>query len=170
MHTTNGGGLGDDDIGSLYKSIQFQQGYGFGYMDPFPYESYGLGFGESISSLFRMAIPYLKEGQTYLGKKAVNTVANIANDAIEGKSVPESAKRHVYEAADDVFAKAPAHLAQIANKRGRSQIKSVNHSDASASATTPQRRGTTGVRKRLRLGSNARTGLLKTYPALNNIL
>lgn len=176
MMRRSGRGLKDETIGPLYQSIHFQRGYGVGFMDPFPYETYGLGFGDTLSSLFRMAMPYLKQGLKYLGKKAVDTAANVASDAIEGRSVSASAKENVSSAAGDVFAKIPKTLAAIADKSRTLGKKSVNSSRALSESTSDsppppaKRRKFSSARKRSRFQSKIGRGILKTYPGLSELV
>jgi hypothetical protein len=164
---SGGGGGGEieerDSIGPMYKSINFQRGYGIGYVDPMPYEKYGLGFGDTISNLFRMAVPYLKRGLKHLGRKAVETAANVAQDAIEGENVPESMKLHAGATARELMAKAPEAFSRIINKNdgridtGVSPMRSVR-------AGRAQKR-TRGARSRA--GKRIRTG--KGYPVFEDV-
>jgi hypothetical protein len=137
-----GGGLGSpDEIGDVYRSsVLYQRGFGFGEEYDLS-ETYGLGFGDSIMQLFRLAAPVLKKGLTsglkMLGNTAVNTAANIAQDAIAGENVKESAQKHVSAAAEDVFARAPAMVTALlkksrANKRKSSSRPSAGRVVASA--------------------------------------
>ena len=175
LYCSRGGGRGEEDrdsIGPLYKSIHFQRGYGIGYVDPFPYETYGLGFGDSISNLFRMALPYLKQGLKHLGKKAVDTVANVAHDVIEGRNIPEAAKEHVTTATQELIAKAPKALTELMNKN-----KQISEMPISSRANVAPRR-TTGKRKQAgkkrgvpakKRGSEIRAASSK-YPGLHGVL
>jgi hypothetical protein len=167
VYCKSGGGGGEieerESIGPLYKSINFQRGYGVGYVDPLPYEKYGLGFGDTISNLFRMAVPYLKHGLKHLGRKAVETVANVAQDAIEGQNVPESMKLHAGTTARELMAKAPEALSRIINKNegltdaGVSPMGSVHAGRAQKRTRGQYRRG----------GKRVRTG--KGYPVFADL-
>lgn len=161
-----GEGIGDNDdnIGDIYRSIMYQRGYGFD--DEFvDYDAtYGLGFGEVLSNVFRLATPLLKKGLQYLGNQAVSTVANIAQDAIAGQNVAESAKKHVSHAAGDVFAKAPAAIANsVLKTRGIKRGPDSSLEDVNWGRRSRQKR----IRKNIR-GKIGR-GLLQEYPALKKI-
>lgn len=98
--TTVGGGVPPEDIGSVYRSILHQQGYGLRNFN----EVQGLGFW---SDLWAMGRPLMHEGLRYFGAKAVDTASNIAQDAINGKNVKDAIETRFKEAKHDVIAKVP---------------------------------------------------------------
>ena len=55
----------------------------------------GHGLGSMISGFFRRAFPFIFSGAEALGKQALKTGVNIANDVIDGKSLKESAGAHI---------------------------------------------------------------------------
>lgn len=55
----------------------------------------GHGIGSVLSGLFRSAVPMIKRGLAFVGKKALKTGAHIASDLLEGKSFGESARKRV---------------------------------------------------------------------------
>ena len=55
----------------------------------------GHGLGSMISGFFRRAFPFIFSGAKALGKQALKTGVNIANDVIDGKSLKESAGAHI---------------------------------------------------------------------------
>ncbi len=57
----------------------------------------GHGFGSFLSGLFQSALPMLKSGATVLGKQALRTGWQIANDVVDGKSFSESSRRRIPE-------------------------------------------------------------------------
>ena len=57
----------------------------------------GHGLGSFLSGLFRRAMPFLTRGAKSLGKQALRTGLNIANDVVEGSSFRDAAIRHVPE-------------------------------------------------------------------------
>ena len=57
----------------------------------------GHGLGSFLSGLFRRAVPFLTRGAKSLGKQALRTGLNIANDVVEGSSFKDLAMRHVPE-------------------------------------------------------------------------
>lgn len=158
-----GRGLGDgDEIGDVYRSVLYQKGYGLGY-DFDPGEVHGLGFADGFMSLIRYAMPVLKSGLQFLGKQAVSTAANIAQDAIEGKNVKEAAKEHIIRAGEDIFAKAPTAIADAVINRTGKKRKVV--SQQSAGELVARARPVKRFKKTNRVGR----GLLATYPALAKI-
>lgn len=159
-----GGGFGDGEgIGDVYRSVLYQRGYGLGY-DIDLGDTYGLGFGDNLMSLIRYALPMLKGGLQYLGKQAVSTAANIAQDAIEGKSVKESAKEHISKVGEDIFAKAPAALAGAVIKPGGVKRKAVSQDSPGALVA----RARQPPAKKVKRGNYQRIGkgLVNTFPAL----
>lgn len=152
-----GEGFENPAIGPLYKSVMYQRGYGFGYTEPDIYGTYGLGLGDTLSRVYQFALPIVKKGLQYLGKKAVGTVANIAEDAIKGRNIPESTKQHVTKATGEIFAKAPEAIAQVMDKR--------NGQTSSSISLKRSRKRVTSQPKRKKFGK----GLLATYPLLDKL-
>lgn len=70
--------------GSVFRGAAFQKGY---------------GLGGAFRRFFTWFLPLLKEHTLPIaknfGKEIVQNVANIANDAINGENIEESAKKHV---------------------------------------------------------------------------
>lgn len=121
---TVGSGMGDDDdnIGHVYKSVLYQRGFGIGHEFDFG-RVHGLGFADGLMSMIRMAMPVIKKGVQFLGNHAVSTVANIAQDAIAGENVKDSARKRVSEAAEDIFARVPQALAaNVLKTQGRKRL------------------------------------------------
>jgi predicted house-cleaning noncanonical NTP pyrophosphatase (MazG superfamily) len=137
----------DDDIGSTYRGVLYQRGFGGRFTDDYD-EIYGLGWGTTLKNLFNFAKPLFKQGAKYLGRKAVDTAANIANDAISGENIKESVKRRITDTGEEIFAKAPEVITQLVNKRQASKIK------------------TNKGRKRRKIGR----GILQEYPGLKKLL
>lgn len=153
-----GSGLADnrDEIGDLYRNnVLYQRGYGFSEEYDFS-DTYGVGFGDVIMQLLRAAGPVLKQGLTsglkMLGNTAVNTAANIAQDAIAGQNMKNSAKKHVTAAAEQVFAKAPGIVTELIKKRTAEKRKANSRPSAGKLVASARRRRT-----------------LEEYPALKNL-
>ena len=68
----------------VFRGVAFQRGYGLG-------NFFQRFFSWVIPHLKQHALPIAKE----IGKEVVSNVANIANDAIEGRDIKESAKRNI---------------------------------------------------------------------------
>lgn len=151
-----GGGLGGrEKIGEVYKRGVFhQRGYGYKLR-----RTYGLGFGSSLLSLFRMAAPALKSGLKYLGNTAVNAAANIAHDAVNGDSIKESARQHLRAAAEDIFAKAPEALMNAGPIRVERKRTVASRSSAGRLAASARKR------KKAKTSHN-----FEEYPALSKLV
>lgn len=161
-----GGGIGDGDgVGDVYRSVLYQRGYGLGY-DIDLGQTYGLGFSDGLMSLIRYALPMLKGGLQYLGKQAVSTAANIAQDAIEGKNVRDSAKEHISKAGEEILAKAPASITEAFIKPTGVKRKAVSQDSAGALVA---RARLPPPSKKFKRSNRIGKGLLNTYPALAKI-
>lgn len=57
----------------------------------------GHGLGSMLSGLFRSAMPMVKSGLAAVGRQALRTGAQIANDVADGQSLGNSAKRRINE-------------------------------------------------------------------------
>ena len=167
--TVYGSGLAKNDdrpIGGVYRGILYQRGYGLGqynYSD-----RHGLGFMDGLAGFARFILPSVKNGLKYLGSQAVETVANIAQDAIAGNDIKNSAKRRVREAAQDIFAKAPKAIMQaVSGDKSRGvKRRALSHKNAGklvASARQPT--------KRPKKSQNiVGKGLLEQFPALQRLV
>lgn len=101
-----GKGIAKDDVGAIYRAILHQRGYGARDFD----EMNGYGFWQDLWS---MGKPLLTKGLKYLGSLGVNTVSNIAHDAMEGKNIKEAAQDRFQEAQDDIVARVPGTVKDI---------------------------------------------------------
>lgn len=136
------GRTSDDDIGSIYKASLSQRGYGLRDFD----EIEGYGFWQDLWAIGK---PLLKEGLRFFGTKAVDTAANVARDAIEGKNVKESAISRLAEAKDDVIAQVPGTITGLFRKRHSSDLykgnskkrKTISQPSAGILATAARKKG-----------------------------
>lgn len=96
----------------------------------------GTGFGSTIMSMFRMAVPILKA----LGSKAVNVVSNIAQDAIQGSNIKDSAVLHTKNEVGDIMAKAPGIFKGLVTKASDAIGTQISQPVSAASTTTPPTR------------------------------
>ena len=53
----------------------------------------GYGLGSIFRGLFRWAVPHLKQGAEMLGKKALQTGVNVAQDVLAGENLKTAVKR-----------------------------------------------------------------------------
>lgn len=81
-------------IGEIYRtSSRYQKGYGL--LGSNYYPKHGGGFGNILSSLWRVAFPMIKTGAKKLGSAALDVATNVAADALQGKDIREAAKEHL---------------------------------------------------------------------------
>jgi hypothetical protein len=86
---------------NIYRGQALMSGYGV-------QRGYGLGntfkrFMRWVVPLYkRYAQPKLESGLRELGRTAVSTASNIANDAISGRNVKEAAEEHINTAVDSI--------------------------------------------------------------------
>ena len=62
----------------------------------------GYGLGSMLKGMLRSAIPLIKEGGKYLGKKALQTGINVAQDVLDGKNVKRATSSNLKEMARNV--------------------------------------------------------------------
>ena len=58
----------------------------------------GYGIGSFLKGLFRSAVPFIKDGAKSIGKTALSTGLNIANDIMSGQDIKSSARTRALEA------------------------------------------------------------------------
>lgn len=79
---------------SYYGSQALQSGYGLEGYRGTPYQR-GAGLGSFFKSLFRMAVPVLKNIGRKVGKQALHTGADLLADIAHGKPVIESTRKQL---------------------------------------------------------------------------
>lgn len=165
-----GSGFNKDDaqsVGGVYRGVLYQRGYGLGQYYNYS-DRHGLGFMDGLASFARFLLPSMKSGLKYLGNQAVETVANIAQDAIAGNNLKDSATRRVRETTQDIFAKAPEAIIQAVNgnKSRGTKRRTVSYESAGklvASARRPPKRS----KKAKHIVGK---GLLQQFPALQRLV
>jgi hypothetical protein len=159
----------DEGVGDVYKGVFYQRGYGLGFNTTDYGDVYGLGFADNLMSMFRFALPVLKTGLQYLGKQAVSTAANIAQDAIEGRNMKDAAKEHLTNSAQNIFAKAPEMLRDQFINTTNKKRKGVS-ADESGEGSRPKKKSRVILSNRQRPQQRKiGRGLLSTYPYLEKI-
>ena len=102
----------------------------------------GYGLGGIFKGLFRWAMPYIRQGAKMLGKKALKTGVNVAQDVIEGKDIKATVSKRVEQALGDITSQ---NSPQEQSGGGRKAIKrkSQLHSFARSKRRkiTPRRQG-----------------------------
>ena len=68
----------------------------------------GHGLGNMLRSLTKFAIPFLKKGAKAVGKQAMKTGMNIAQEVMLGQNIKKAAKRHLSQG-----------LTELVTQRGR---------------------------------------------------
>jgi hypothetical protein len=100
-----GYGIGDNGLDFNKYYLDQANGDTFPIYHGNPYMR-GYGFGSVFRRLFRWIVPIIKENALpvvkNIGKEAVKSAFNIANDTIEGKSFVESAKTNLKQSLNDL--------------------------------------------------------------------
>ena len=65
----------------------------------------GYGLGAVFKGLFRWALPHLKQGAKAVGKKALQTGVNAAQDALAGENLKVAVTKRVKEAINDTVSR-----------------------------------------------------------------
>ena len=109
----------------------------------------GYGLGGIFASLFRGAVPLLKQGAKAVGKQMLSTGSQVLGDVIQGENIKESLKkrntqgaknmgRKVMRKAKDVLSNGgnkrkrtdQEPLIQALTKKGRTSKRKKQHNDA----------------------------------------
>lgn len=126
-------------IGDIYSTVpEFQQGYGVltrGGLYP-QRTQLGYGWGTWFTNLFRFAKPLLKRGV----KEVADLTSKVASDAIQGKNVKESLKKHASTRASELIEQAPEAFSGLIRKKGGSGLKSRSQRAAVQVATSKKRK------------------------------
>ena len=72
----------------------------------------GHGLGNMLRSLTKFAIPFLKKGAKAVGKQAMKTGMNIAQEVMLGQNIKKAAKRHLSQG-----------LTELVTQQGRGQAR-----------------------------------------------
>ncbi|CAB0043051.1 unnamed protein product [Trichogramma brassicae] len=90
-------GRGGGGVGSIYAGSRYQRGHG--------------GIGCFLAGLFRLVLPVLQTGVKFLGKEALRTGLNIAND-VSSENIPfkESLQSRVRETGNSLKRRAEEKL------------------------------------------------------------
>ena len=96
------------DCNKLYEEYYLNQtGRGMAAFTGARYQR-GHGLGNILRSLTKFALPFLKKGAKAVGKQAMKTGMNIAQEAMLGHNVKKAAKRHLSQG-----------LTELVTQRGR---------------------------------------------------
>lgn len=84
----------------VFRGSHFQKGSG----------QVGYGLGSFFQSLARRAIPFLQKGVKTVGRAALNTGVNIAQDILAGENLKQSTKARVKQTAKNLKDQAINHI------------------------------------------------------------
>lgn len=109
----------------------------------------GHGLGSLLSGLFRSAMPLLRKGLSWFGRKALDTGAtlagNVARDVAEGKSFKEAAKSRVIDTINEFV---PGAIPQTGSGRRRKRNKNLNNSSSSRKRKSNRRKKSNSKRSK----------------------
>ena len=154
-------------VGEPYRiSSHYQKGYGLLAISA---RTGGDGFGNILSSLWRMAFPMIKTSAKKLGTAALDVATNVASDALAGKDIKDSAKEHLtnkgVELLQDIRKGAEQTTSPI------STISTVSSQQPSLAAPPPKQSFRRLARKRtgkVTFASTAPNAKKVKYPALKH--
>ena len=104
---------------AVYHGAPFQRGY---------------GIGSFFQSLARRALPFLQKGAQTLGRAALNTGANIAQDVLAGNSLKDSTRSRLQQTAKTLKEQA---LNRLTSQTGSGR-KPLKRRTSQAKLTLPQ--------------------------------
>ena len=107
------------DPGHFDQYYLNQVGSGMSFYQGSPGLQRGYGLGGLLGGLFRSAIPLLKKGAATVGKQALQTGMEIAEDVISGQNIKSATKRRVKQAGKQLGAKVKRRVQTGKGKRGR---------------------------------------------------
>lgn len=134
----------------MYKSYYLNQAqHGGGNLPAFHGARFqrGNGIGSFLKGLFRSAVPFLREGAKSVGKTALATGMNIANDVMTRKNLKSSARTRFNEAKGKLKDQAIDVARNVVGQSGkgikrRASSKSASHSQTKRRKTSaPKSRG-----------------------------
>ena len=104
-------------------------------------QGYGLG------GMFRWAMPHLRQRARVLGKKALKTGVNVAQDVIEGKDVKRAVRKRAKQALSDITSQnSPQEQSGGGQKviKRKAHLKNISSPPSRKGKTTPpkQQQGT----------------------------
>lgn len=103
-----------------------QAGHGLAYYKGVAHQR-GNGLGGIFRSMFRMVLPLFKSGAKAIGKQALKSGVDIANDYMQGKDVRNAARERMKEAAKSLTDKASTKVKSMVggHKRKRQPSKRI---------------------------------------------
>ena len=108
-----------------FHGARFQQGYGLGSM---------------FKSLFRWAMPHLRQGAKVVGKKALQTGANVAQDMLEGENFNTAVAKRGRQALGLASQKSPQSGAGRKALKRKTQLRNNSLTPVKKRKTTPRKK------------------------------
>lgn len=127
----------------VFRGGRFQRGYG----------QVGYGLGSFFQSLARRALPFLQKGVKTVGRAAINTGMNIAQDVLAGGDLKRSAKARVQQSVGNLKDQAANYIIpQTGNgSRNKNKKKPIKRKAPKKSITSNQ----ASKGKRAKIGPSA---------------
>ena len=100
----------------------------------------GYGLGSIFRGLFRWAMPHLKQGAKMLGKKAVQTGVNVAQDVLAGENLKTAVKRQGKKALGLTSQNSPQSGAGKKGTKRKAQRRNNSSPPGKKRKTSPQQK------------------------------
>ncbi len=113
-----------------------------------PYNQFGYGLGNIFGSLFRRAIPLLKQGANILGKQALTTGGHILDDALSGKNIKKAAKDRLKQGGKDLGRSAVRAVKRRTNAGQKGGMTVVKRRKTNKRRTTVVKRRNTSIKRK----------------------
>lgn len=94
----------NNNINKYYTGIRNQRGH---------------GLGSIFANLSRFAIPFIKRGAKFVGRKLLRAGINTASDVLEGQNPKESMKKRLRETKDEVIRDVKRKLSTMSGRGGK---------------------------------------------------
>ena len=102
----------------------------------------GYGLGGIFRGLFRWAMPHLRQGARVLGKKALQTGVNVAQDVIEGKDVKRAVRKRAKQALSDITSQSSPQEQSGGGRKAikkKADLKNISSPPGKKRKTTPRK-------------------------------
>ena len=100
----------------------------------------GYGLGSIFKGLFRWAMPHLKQGAKILGKKALQTGVNVAQDVLAGENLKTAVKRQGKKALGLTSQNSPQSGAGKKGTKRKAQRRNNSSPPGKKRKTSPQQK------------------------------
>ena len=108
----------------------------------------GYGIGSFLGGLLRSAVPFFKEGAKAIGKTALTTGLNIANDVMEGKTLKSSARTRAIEAKNSLQNKALDTARNVLGQTGKGIKRQASPNEFIQPRTKKKKASTRAVKRK----------------------